>query len=442
MPLMGRIFDGFSRTMIAAVAAFAAIPGAMALTVVSDTPGTLSSALGGVPSDTRVLVLEGRVYSSELAVLRDSMPMLEDIDMRRLTVEPARIPPYAFAVMPLANVLLPNDIEVIGEGAFAAIPAKELTLPSRLDSIAPYAFAHSGLVSITLPDGLRAIGRNAFGDCVSLSDISGGMGVVTVGESAFHGASFRRLDLSHWASLRSVGARAFEGCRSLAGVSLPSGIALGEGLFLGCGALTEIQVSGIDHLPALMIAGSPDADVSGILGEGLRTIGAYAMSGNRAQDIVLPSTLDSIGDHGMERMLELASMDASALRSVPALGEDVWDEVDKSAVKLGVAEDMADSFAGAPQWQEFDITRSTGAVDGIGQDVDEIALSFDGTVLKVSASRDISRIEAVSIDGIMLADITPGAPEAALDACRWPGRVCVVTVILVGGTKTTYTLSR
>ncbi len=63
-----------------------------------------------------------------------------------------------------------------------------------------------------------------------------------------------------------------------------------------------------------MIAGSPDADVSGILGEGLRTIGAYAMSGNRAQDIVLPSTLDSIGDHGMERMLELASMDASALR--------------------------------------------------------------------------------------------------------------------------------
>ena len=75
---------------------------------------------------------------------------------------------------------------------------------------------------------------------------------------------------------------------------------------------------------------------------------------------------------------------------------------------------MADSFAGALQWQEFDITRSTGAVDGIVQDVDEIALSFEGTVLKVSASRDISRIEAVSIDGIMLADITPGAPEAAL----------------------------
>ena len=130
---MGRIFDGFSRTMIAAAAAFAAIPGAMALTVVSDTPGTLASALGGVPSDTRVLVLEGRVYSSELAVLRDSMPMLEDIDMRRLTVEPARIPPYAFAVMPLANVLLPDDIEVIGEGACAAIPAKELTLPTRID---------------------------------------------------------------------------------------------------------------------------------------------------------------------------------------------------------------------------------------------------------------------------------------------------------------------
>ena len=44
---MGRIFDGFSRTMIAAAAAFAAIPGAMALTVVSDTPGTLASARRG-----------------------------------------------------------------------------------------------------------------------------------------------------------------------------------------------------------------------------------------------------------------------------------------------------------------------------------------------------------------------------------------------------------
>ncbi|WP_301025845.1 leucine-rich repeat domain-containing protein [Muribaculum sp.] len=444
MPLMSKAFKGLSRILLTAVAAIAVIPGAMALTVVADSPGSLASALAGVPSDTRELVLEGTVYSSELAVLRDSLPMLEAIDMRGLIVRPAQIPPYAFAAMPLANVSLPDDITVIGEGAFAAIPAKELTLPARLDSIAPYAFAHSALVSLTLPDGLRAIGRNAFGDCVSLSDISGGKGVVTVGESAFHGAPLRRLDLSHCESLRSVGARAFEGCSSLEEVSLPAtgSLTLGEGLFLGCGALTGIDASGIEHVPALMIAGAPDAALSGILTEGVRTIGAYAMSGNRASGIVLPSTLDSIGDHGMERMHELASIDASALRLVPALGEDVWDEVDRPAVKLGVAEDMADSFAAASQWQEFDISLSTGAVDGIEQDTDGIVLWFDGTVLKVSAPRDIMKIEAVSIDGIMLADMKPGVPQAQIDACHWPCRVCVVAVTLVGGTKSTYTLSR
>ncbi|MDE5922955.1 MAG: leucine-rich repeat domain-containing protein, partial [Muribaculum sp.] len=194
---MSKAFKGLSRILLTAVAAIAVIPGAMALTVVADSPGSLASALAGVPSDTRELVLEGTVYSSELAVLRDSLPMLEAIDMRGLIVRPAQIPPYAFAAMPLANVSLPDDITVIGEGAFAAIPAKELTLPARLDSIAPYAFAHSALVSLTLPDGLRVIGRNAFGDCVSLSAISGGKGMVSVGESAFHGAPLRRLDLSH-----------------------------------------------------------------------------------------------------------------------------------------------------------------------------------------------------------------------------------------------------
>ena len=419
-------------------------PAVSGVTVSLDAPGSLCGALAEVDDATRELVLSGSASAAELGALRDSLPELAMLDMHALRLTPAEIPPYIFAATKLTDVKLPDDITVIGEGAFAAIPASAVQLPATLDSIAPYAFAHSGLVAVSLPERLRAVGSNAFGDCVSLSVIDGGAGLLTVGESAFHGAAFENVDMSAWQSLRSLGARAFEGCVSLVSVTLPEqdGYILGEGTFMGCTGLTRVQVGVVKDIPALMLADAPDADVSQLLADGVRTVGAYALSGNRSAYITLPATLDSIGAHGMERMMELDTVDAVTLHSVPALGEEVWHGVDQGNVSLEVSGDMADSFASMPQWQEFKISRPTSSIDGIESVTGGITLRFEGTSLIITAPQTIGLVEAVSVDGMLLARVSPAAAEAIMDASRWPGNVCIVAVTLADGSKATYSLSR
>lgn len=435
---------GFTHIYITVALVCAGAPAVSGVTVSLDAPGSLSGALAGLPAGTRELVLSGSASASELGLLRDSVPELVALDMRGLKLTPAEIPPYAFAATKLADVKLPDDITVIGEGAFAAIPAAAMQLPASLDSIAPYAFAHSGLVTVSLPERLRAVGSNAFGDCASLASLEGGSGLVTMGESAFHGAAFESVDMSAWRSLRSLGPRAFEGCVSLTAVALPEQprYTVGEGAFMGCAQLSGLQGGVMEDIPALMLADAPDADVSQLLADGVRTVGAYALSGNRANYVSLPATLDSIGTHGMERMMELDTVDAVTLHSVPALGEGVWHGVDQGNVSLEVSGDMADSFASMPQWQEFKISRPTSSIDGIESVTGGITLRFEGTSLIITAPQTIGLVEAVSVDGMLLARVSPAAAEAIMDASRWPGNVCIVAVTLADGSKATYSLSR
>lgn len=433
---------GMFRTLASAVLMAWGSSVSYAADVILDAPGTLAAALSGMPRDTRTLVISGKADASELSALRDSLPMLESLDMRGLAVAPPEIPAYAFAVTALTEIMLPDDITVIGEGAFAAVTAVAVTLPSSLDSIGPYAFAHSKLASVAFPASLRAVGSNAFGDCGSLTQVDAGAGIASIGESAFHGCALESIDLSACPRLQSIGAHAFEGCLSLRSVSLPvREMTLGHGAFMGCGNLQSVSGGAVKEIPALMLADAPDADVSQVLTRCVTAIGAYAFSGNRSMSVAIPSTLDSIGDHGMERMKELALLDVSELEHVPALGDAVWDEVDQNAVSLKVAVGMESDFASAAQWKEFRInhTSYTGDMDA---DMSGVTLRFDGSTLVIASSVGIARVDAVSLDGIVLARIAPAATEASLDASRWPCDICIVSVTLSDGTKHVYTLSR
>lgn len=415
-------------------------------TLTLDAPGTLAAALATLPDATTELTLRGRAYAAELLLLREELPALVGLDLRDLALTPPEVPPYAFAATSLTAVALPDDVAVVGEAAFAAIAAPAVPLPAGLDSIGPYAFAHSALVAVDLPAALRTVGDCAFGDCAALATLTGGSGVVTIGAGAFHGIAATSLDMSGWRSLRTVGDRAFEGCTALAAVALPQegGYSLGEGVFMGCTALAALHGGPVDDVPALALAGAPSAPLGELVGDGTRTIGPYALSGNRSVAVALPASLDSIGSHAMERMAALEAIDATALPAVPALGSEVWHSVDQAAVALTVADDLADTFAAADQWREFSISRQSSSVadtpaDGLAAG---IALRFEGTTLVVAASEAIAAVAAVTLDGIALARQAPAATEARLDAARWPGRIVIVTVALAGGHHETFTLMR
>lgn len=64
----------------------------------------------------------------------------------------------------LDNVVVPNNVQIIGMSTFAMTDVKSITLPDNLTEIGSYAFSNSKLAHITIPEGVHTIGEGAFID--------------------------------------------------------------------------------------------------------------------------------------------------------------------------------------------------------------------------------------------------------------------------------------
>lgn len=84
-------------------------------------------------------------------------------------------------------VTVPNGIEVIGRGAFAANPnITEVKLPDTVIEISYGSFADcTALQKITLPNSVTVVGDSAFNHCVNLQSVTIGSGLRTLGSGAF-----------------------------------------------------------------------------------------------------------------------------------------------------------------------------------------------------------------------------------------------------------------
>lgn len=160
---------------------------------------------------------------------------------------------------------------VIGAGSTYItyyIPSSLKTVTITGGNILYCAFAScSSLTSITIGDGVTSIGNNAFADCSSLKSITIPNSVTSIGELAFYGCSGLTSitipdsvtsigDYAFWDcssltsitipdSVTSIGSGAFKNCSSLTSVTIPDSVtSIGESAFSGCGRLTSVYCKG------------------------------------------------------------------------------------------------------------------------------------------------------------------------------------------------------
>ncbi|MBQ8292965.1 MAG: leucine-rich repeat domain-containing protein [Bacilli bacterium] len=121
-------------------------------------------------------------------------------------------------VLVLSNkdALIPEGIEIIGEGAFAG---------------------NILLTTITIPETVTVIGNRAFADCKNLKTIELSKSVTTIGDEAFAGCEkFEKIIIPD--NVVSLGARSFAGCVNLQRIELSKYITkVGEEAFVDCDIL-------------------------------------------------------------------------------------------------------------------------------------------------------------------------------------------------------------
>ena len=151
---------------------------------------------------------------------------------------------------------------------------KTVVFPKSLVSIEANAFEGcSALEKLELPENLNTIGRNAFKGCSSLSSIVFPNSLVAIGDQAFSECtSLKKADLPE--NLSALGKYAFNRCSSLRSVQLPQSLTVIEdGVFNECRSLSQVDIP-----------------------EGVVSIRDFAFSSTGIHTLVLPSSLQTVGD--------------------------------------------------------------------------------------------------------------------------------------------------
>ena len=429
---------------------------AMPLTV--NQPGTLSKTVGEDFATMTSLVIEGAIDASDLEFIAASMPSLTELDLSAATIAEyngARLlsglthsdadvfPAFGLAGAKVTTLTLPASISRIDDGAFIGSSITSVAIPASVSEIGDHAFAGSAIISAEIPTTVVTVGSGLFSDCNSLETVVLPFGVVPekcfsgcsrlanvtvpntteieaqaflgcksltsialpatlirIDDEAFAGSGLESIDLTACKSLTAIGERAFYGIPSLAAVYLPASLSdLGPAAFFGDASLTEINIpESVTKINPLVFKDVQTGNMN--LHDGITEIGEYAYHGNtESYTFTVPANLEYIGDHAFEGNVGLEKVDAKATRTVPALGEGVWDGVTTGNIPLDAPEELAEAYKSADQWNQFSITQA--GTTGIGAVSDpslDIIVSLEGDVLTVKSST--APIYSVSIHDV------------------------------------------
>lgn len=164
----------------------------------------------------------------------------------------------AFAGNRLITAYLPTSITTIGDNAFDGCvnltsvtqigSSDEAMFPASVTSIGNYAFEGCGKLYVTFDEAkaLTTIGDNAFYGCISLQRVefaSSGSALDYIGKEAFMESGVSVVNLAG-TQVTEIGYSAFEGCMSLAELTLPETIkVININAFYGCTSLSKVSVS-------------------------------------------------------------------------------------------------------------------------------------------------------------------------------------------------------
>ena len=192
-----------------------------------------------------------------------------------------RIGKYAFYFTNIKNLVVPDNVRVIDDCAFADVPLETLVLGNSLDSIGAEAFEgggdrnhHNFIETLTIPSSVTYIGELAFRGCERLKTI-----IIKEGQPL------------------TIGERAFTYCQELSSVYIPnSAIEIREEAFRYCTKLTSVSIGdNIKTIGMYAFAGCPNI-VNLTLGKGLEEIGSGAfMECNKMKTVKFHEGLKKIG---------------------------------------------------------------------------------------------------------------------------------------------------
>ena len=142
--------------------------------------------------------------------------------------------PHSFS---LTNIILPDNLERIGNYTFTYNKLTNITIPNKVTTIGDFAFHSNNLTNATI-SGAETIGKEAFSNN-QLTSVTIPNSVKSIEEEAFSGNHLTNVTIPN--SVKSIEKGAFSG-NGLTNISIPNGVtSIGKYAFFG-NPLTNIVI--------------------------------------------------------------------------------------------------------------------------------------------------------------------------------------------------------
>ena len=166
----------------------------------------------------------------------------------------------------LKSVILSENLEILGTGAFCKATIEELRIPNSVKKICSYAFQStknlkhveiplclmdttawfncSNINSVSLPEGMREIGCAMFLETPELKHITLPSTITSIGERAFEESAIQEIIIPE--GVKEIGEYAFNKCHNLSSITLPKSLyKIGILAFVNCNALKDVYLYGV-----------------------------------------------------------------------------------------------------------------------------------------------------------------------------------------------------
>ncbi len=221
---------------------------------------------------------------------------------------------------------VPDDVTSIGECAFMGCTSlTAIDIPNSVTSIGRYAFTGCmALQSMVIPGSVTSIGQPAFNGCASLSVFevdrenwcySAIDGILYNKDATtlvcFPGGHNQKDCFTVPDDVTSIGEFAFMGCTALTAIDIPGSVtSIGKYAFTDCEALTAIEIPGSVTSIDVGVFGGCKSLTSIKIPDSVTSIGTWAFDGcTSLTSIELPNLLTTIGQRAFQACEALTAIE-------------------------------------------------------------------------------------------------------------------------------------
>lgn len=349
---------------------------------------TLAAQLGDEAAKVTTLKISGPLGEQDFKTMKESMSMLQVLDMSGVTELPLVGSKYQGNQLPgihnaafqnkqtLQQVIFPECMQRIGDSAFEGcnnLTVADFSHAKQLKQIRDFAFQEcSALRALDFSScsALEELLGNAFRHCGNLQSVSftGCTRLRAIGEDN-HGdvfelcSSLQTVDFTGCSALALLYSRSFSYCSNLTSVKLDGCTALrsiGSSAFVGCSNLKTIDFSQLTSLQEVESRAFESCDLTG--------------------DITLPSALKSIEGSAFRDNKNLTSVNLSACRDLSVISNGTFENCQRLArVDLSNCTSLStlniNAFTDCPSLEEVAINNGFyTSIDGVLFVVDKATL--------------------------------------------------------------------